>query len=56
MFDNSLTTRTVDRDDTQARVDHYDRVGRAGCLHDAIIYDGAVTLVSCDVCLAPNKD
>ena len=52
---DDLRTVAVDRNDTQARVDHYDRVARAGCPHDAIVWNGAVVLVNCPRCeTSPN--
>jgi hypothetical protein len=47
---DNLTMTVVDRDDTQARVEHYERVWDAGCPHDAIVWTGEVCLVSCPRC------
>jgi flavoprotein len=53
--DRKLTTVEVPRDDVQARVDHYARVSAAGCDdHEAIIQNGAITLVMCTRCVAPQ--
>jgi hypothetical protein len=49
---DQLTTREVDRNDVEARVRHYDNVCRAGCEHEAVIWNGSVVLVSCPVCAA----
>jgi hypothetical protein len=49
-IDARLASRAIDRDDVRARVEHFDRVARAGCDHEAVIWNSAVVLRSCDSC------